>query len=125
MRKRSKTQLVLIILNTFIIVLLLTATACSAAQSSAATTDGQTTAATTEQTFTLEQLAQFDGQNGNKAYIAVDGVVYDVTDVAVWDHKQHAGKFTAGQDYSAELKSQAPHSASMLSQAKRIGVLVP
>jgi predicted heme/steroid binding protein len=124
MREQSKKH-VLIILITLIIILLLAVTACSAAQSSATTTGSQTTAGTTEQTFTLEQLAKFDGQNGNKAYIAVDGVVYDVTDVAVWDHKQHAGKFTAGKDYSAELKSQAPHGASMLSQAKRVGVLAP
>lgn len=125
MKKRNKMQLVLIILSTLMVLLFLTATACSAAQSSATTTGSQTTAGTTEQTFTLEQLAQFDGMNGNKAYIAVEGVVYDVTDVAVWDSKQHAGKFTAGKDYSAELKSQAPHSASVLSQAKRVGVLAP
>jgi predicted heme/steroid binding protein len=91
-------------------------------------TGGQTTAATsvqtTDQTFTLQQLAQYDGQNGNKAYIAVDGVVYDVTEVAVWDHKLHTGRFIAGKDYSAELK-KAPHGASMLSQAKKVGVLAP
>ena len=28
----------------------------------------------------MQQLAEYDGQNGNKAYIAVDGVVYDVTE---------------------------------------------
>ena len=33
----------------------------------------------TEKTFTLAQLAQYDGQNGQPAYVAVDGVVYDVT----------------------------------------------
>lgn len=34
-----------------------------------------------EKTFTVEELKQFDGQDGHKAYVAVEGVVYDVTGV--------------------------------------------
>ncbi len=106
--------------------------ACAAPTSKTTPGSGQTTTATTpavsaatsEQTFTLEQLAQYDGQNGHRAYIAVDGVVYDVTDVAVWDSKLHAGKFQAGKDYTRELAEQAPHGASKLDQAKRVGTLI-
>ncbi len=35
-------------------------------------------------TFTLEELKQFNGQNGQPAYVAVDGVVYDVSNVGPW-----------------------------------------
>ncbi len=35
----------------------------------------------TEKIFTLDELKNYDGKEGRKAYIAVDGVVYDVTNV--------------------------------------------
>ncbi|MHB1455209.1 MAG: cytochrome b5 domain-containing protein [Saccharofermentanales bacterium] len=75
------------------------------------------------QTFTLEQLAQYDGKDGHRAYIAVDGIVYDVTDVPQWDSQLHAGRFVAGKDYTEELK-KAPHNAGKLDQAIKIGTLV-
>lgn len=31
------------------------------------------------QEFTLEELKKYNGKNGNPAYIAVNGKVYDVT----------------------------------------------
>ena len=30
--------------------------------------------------FTLEELEGFNGRNGNSAYVAVDGTIYDVTE---------------------------------------------
>ena len=32
--------------------------------------------------LTTEELSEFDGQNGNESYIAVDGTIYDVTNSA-------------------------------------------
>ena len=37
----------------------------------------------TEKIFTLDELKNYDGKEGRKAYIAVDGVVYDVTNVYI------------------------------------------
>ncbi len=71
--------------------------------------------------FTLEELAQFDGQDGRPAYIAVDGVVYDVTDVRQWGMGEHFG-FAAGSDVTEALKN-APHGSSQLNQAKVVGRL--
>ena len=37
-----------------------------------------------EKEFDLTQLAQYDGQDGRPAYVAIDGIVYDVTAVPAW-----------------------------------------
>ena len=70
--------------------------------------------------FTLEELADYDGQDGNRAYIAVDGVVYDVTDVPQWEGAEHFG-FYAGIDASEALRNSAPHGASLLNDAVIVG----
>ena len=44
-----------------------------------------------EKIFTEEELERYDGQNGNPAYVAIDGVVYDVTDVSAWKGGVHHG----------------------------------
>lgn len=73
----------------------------------------------------MEELAEFDGQDGRRAYIAVDGVVYDVTDVPEWSGGMHAdGRFMAGKDYSDEIRDVSPHGVSVLSRAERVGILV-
>ncbi|MDW7655594.1 MAG: cytochrome b5 domain-containing protein [Bacillota bacterium] len=71
----------------------------------------------------MEELAQYDGLEGRKAYIAVDGVVYDVTEIPQWKDGFHQGRFQAGKDYSAEIRSESPHGLSMLSRAEKVGVL--
>lgn len=60
-----------------------------------------------EKTFTLTELSKYDGQNGNAAYVAVDGEVYDLTSVfANGKHYTHfAGKDLTGAFYSRHAKS--------------------
>ena len=36
-------------------------------------------------------LAKYNGQNGNPAYVAVNGKVYDVTDSPAWTGGEHHG----------------------------------
>jgi len=98
------------------VVMTLSACAGSAASS-------QTNGDVTGQTFTQDELALYDGLEGRKAYIAVDGVVYDVTDIPQWQDGLHQGRFQAGKDYSQEIRSESPHGLSMLSRAERVGVL--
>ena len=74
---------------------------------------------TTEKTFTAIQLAQFDGTNGQPAYVAVDGVVYDLS--AIFRGGIHHG-FSAGQDQSAAFHSQ--HYDSILNGYPVVGKLV-
>ena len=73
-----------------------------------------------DQLFTMEEIAAFDGQDGRSAYIVVDGIVYDVTDVRQWDTGSHFG-FSAGADVTDALANQAPHGANMLNQAEVVG----
>lgn len=77
----------------------------------------------TEKTFTLAQLAQYDGQNGKPAYVAVDGVVYDVTNSPAWPNGRHHGN-QAGQDVTKALHEDSPHGAKKLALLPVVGKLV-
>lgn len=70
--------------------------------------------------FTLEELASFNGADGKPAYIAVDGVVYDVSNNAAWGGGTHFG-LTAGTDVTSEFKTC--HKEQILSKLPRVGVL--
>lgn len=73
--------------------------------------------------LTLEELAKFNGKDGAKAYVAVDGVIYDVTDVAAWkDGLHNGGKLEAGNDVSDAIR-QAPHGLANLEKLTKVGTL--
>lgn len=72
--------------------------------------------------LTLDELKEYDGQNGNKAYVAVDGVVYDVTDVGVWKNGEHKSGITAGKDLS-EAINKSPHGKDALEDLPVVGKL--
>lgn len=73
-------------------------------------------------TFTLEELAQYNGKDGQPAYVAINGVVYDVTDVSEWADGMHKNGLTAGQDLSTFINS-APHGTSVLQSLPIVGEL--
>ena len=79
----------------------------------------QTSTVTTPQTWTLDALSKFNGMNGNPAYIAVNGTIYDVTNIGAWTNGVHHG-IHAGQDVSSFFAS-SPHSASLLNQLPIVG----
>ena len=76
----------------------------------------------TELVLTLDELARYDGKNGNPAYIAVDSVIYDVTDISYWQNGDHNG-FTAGNDLTEEIKNASPHGVSKLKGLPVVGKL--
>ena len=72
--------------------------------------------------FTTEELSKYNGKDGNPAYIAVDGVVYDVSDSELWSEGQHNG-FKAGRDLTTELMEESPHGESVIERLTPVGTL--
>lgn len=52
--------------------------------------------------FTLEELAEFNGAGNKPAYVAVNGIVYNVTLNSTWGGGTHFGLY-AGQDLTAQF----------------------
>jgi predicted heme/steroid binding protein len=58
--------------------------------------------------FTAEELARYDGKNGQPAYVAYQGTVYDLSDSGMWADGEHEGMHFAGHDLTEE-QQDAPH----------------
>jgi predicted heme/steroid binding protein len=71
--------------------------------------------------FTREELANYDGRNGNKTYVAVQGKVYDVSSSHLWKNGFHEGH-NAGHELSYEI-SRAPHGTDILKSYPVVGTL--
>jgi predicted heme/steroid binding protein len=71
-----------------------------------------------ERIITLSELTQHDGRNGVPAYIAIKGVVYDVTNVQLLKDGRHHG-ITAGNDVS----DQFVHNKAILNRLQIVGKL--
>lgn len=72
--------------------------------------------------FTRQELTKFNGKNGNRAYVAVNGIVYDVTDNAAWSNATHFG-LTAGKDLTQEFASCHAGQQWILQTMKPVGRL--
>jgi predicted heme/steroid binding protein/mannose-6-phosphate isomerase-like protein (cupin superfamily) len=71
--------------------------------------------------FTLSELAQFDGTKGRPAYVAVNGIVYDVSGNSNWSGAAHYG-LTAGKDLTSQFES-CHGTASILAKLPVVGML--
>lgn len=60
-----------------------------------------------QKVFTAQELKQYDGKNGQPAYYAYEGKVYDVTKSELWKQGEHYG-LQAGQDLTGKMEG-APH----------------
>lgn len=94
-----------------------------ASQTASAPASQEAAAASGQLTLTKEQLSTYNGQNGQPAYVAVDGVIYDVTNIPQWQGGQHNGH-VAGTDISAEFKTlSASQTQRMLQGVPIVGKL--
>jgi predicted heme/steroid binding protein len=71
--------------------------------------------------FTLEVLAQYDGSMGRPAYVAVNGIVYDVSTEATWGGATHFG-LIAGKDLTEQFQGCHGMEATLASLPK-VGIL--
>jgi predicted heme/steroid binding protein len=85
------------------------------------TSNSSTPSETTNRIFTGDELKQYNGQNGNPAYVAINGTVYDVTNVQSWKNGTHQG-LSAGMDLTSELAS-SPHGDVVLPNLPIVGTL--
>jgi membrane-associated progesterone receptor component len=76
-----------------------------------------------QRTFTIGELAGFTGKNGRPAYVAVNGIVYDVTNNRAWAAATHFG-LIAGKDYTQEFASCHAGQQSILAALPVVGRLV-
>ena len=72
--------------------------------------------------MTKEELATFDGRNGQPAYAAVNNTIYDLSSSPLWADGDHMKSHQAGQDLTEELKS-APHVQAVVERFPVVGKL--
>ena len=75
-----------------------------------------------DKVFTKEELRKYDGKDGYPAYVAVDGVVYDVSKIFQWKGGMHYG-LIAGQDLTAYFEGCHSDNKDIIKNAKRVGIL--
>lgn len=68
------------------------------------------------------ELGRYNGKDGNPAYIAHQGNVYDVTASAKWKGGLHMVRHHAGGDLTAEITA-APHGVEVLERYPQVGVV--
>jgi predicted heme/steroid binding protein len=75
-----------------------------------------------ERLFTLDELRLYNGRNGSPAYLACNGIVYDVTGSFLWQNGKHEVTHQAGEDLTGGLDS-APHGEDLLWKFPVVGFL--
>ena len=72
--------------------------------------------------FSKEELAQYNGQNGEPVYIAHKGNVYDVSESKLWKGGLHMRRHNAGTDLTTDIQA-APHDTEVFERYPQVGTL--
>ncbi len=72
-----------------------------------------------DKVFSKSDLKSFDGKNGAPEYIAINGIVYDITGVHLFREGKHHG-VTAGNDVSTLFV----HKPNILNRLRVVGRFV-
>lgn len=76
--------------------------------------------------FTLQELARYDGKDGNQCLVAVDGDVYLIEGFDLWKDGEHipsGGRARCGLDLTEVIDKESPHGRSKLQLLKKVGTL--
>lgn len=73
--------------------------------------------------MTRAELASFNGKDGQPAYVAYQGKIYDVSESTKWKSGKHMAKHAAGLDLTPSLGS-APHDEEVFEKFPVVGALV-
>jgi predicted heme/steroid binding protein len=90
------------------------------------TATGSTAGESADRSYTLEQLAEHNGEDGNDCLVAVDGDVYLIEGFALWQMGEHipsGGRARCGLDLT-EVIDESPHGRSKLQLLKKVGNLI-
>jgi predicted heme/steroid binding protein/uncharacterized membrane protein len=72
--------------------------------------------------FKADELAEYNGENGNPIYFAYDGKVYDVSESKLWRKGLHMKRHRAGHDLTNDLQA-APHEKDVIQRYPQVGIL--
>lgn len=76
--------------------------------------------------FTAEELKKNDGREGRPVYVAVDGIVYDLSKSKYWKTGTHMKMHEAGTDQSRDIHERAPKGihkdGKILEKMPKVGV---
>ncbi len=75
-----------------------------------------------DKVMTRDELAKYNGQAGQPAYVAVEGIIYDVSANPAWQGGRHHGNL-AGQDLTDVLLEKSPHGKRVLKDLPVVGRL--
>lgn len=77
-----------------------------------------------QRVFTNEELAQYDGSGGRPAYVAVNGIVYDVSLDATWGGGTHFSLYS-GRDLTGAFMGCHGGQFETLRNLPQVGILKP
>lgn len=72
--------------------------------------------------FTLEELSNYNGERGKPAYVAVNGIVYDVSTNISWGGGTHFGLYS-GKDLTGEFSGCHRGNLELLNRLPKIGTI--
>lgn len=75
-----------------------------------------------QEEFTIDELSNYDGSKGKNAYVAVNGIVYDVSLQAKWGGGTHFGLY-AGKDLTSKFMSCHGGMLQILNGLPQVGIL--
>lgn len=73
--------------------------------------------------FSPEELAYYDGSQGRAAYVAVNGIIYDMTMLPGWAGGTHFGQY-AGKDLTEVFMDCHQGTLSFLDNIPKVGILI-